>query len=240
MHHFKQGDWEDAETFLKRAADIIKQVAGDQNPEYIATLNNLAITYLQRERWSDAEQALRTTLELTKRVLGEQHPTTLLCTNNLAVACIGARQSQRAERLLLGVSATGKRVFGTRHLVTSVSANNLKNIYLDHHGGPVLLATVIATTSPHNRPPAYPGLQDLDLGLLGKIGVMWVLAKQLVAVAIWCYVLLEVIREAWKCFKSFFQLVSWGIWFFYRMLSFMFVLLNFMAFTSQVWGLVFG
>ena len=61
-----------------------KRVLGEEHPDTLTSIGNLALTYRNQGRWKEAEQLEVQVLEMTKRVLGEEHPSTLTSMANLA------------------------------------------------------------------------------------------------------------------------------------------------------------
>jgi hypothetical protein len=62
----------------------MKVVLGENHPDTLNTMNNLAVTYGHQGKHSDAEILLKHCLEARGRVLGESHPDTLRTMNKLA------------------------------------------------------------------------------------------------------------------------------------------------------------
>ena len=63
--------------------EIRKRVLGEEHPDTLQSMNNLAVTYDRLGRSNEAVQVHEACLEITKRVLGEEHPETLRSMNNL-------------------------------------------------------------------------------------------------------------------------------------------------------------
>jgi hypothetical protein len=60
------------------------RVLGDEHPDTLTSMANLASTYTNQGRWKEAEELFVQVMETRKRVLGEEHPDTLSNMNNLA------------------------------------------------------------------------------------------------------------------------------------------------------------
>ena len=63
---------------------VSRRVLGDDHPDTLHTMNNLAIVYRRQGRYEESVPLYVETLQIMKRVLGEEHPSTLFSINNLA------------------------------------------------------------------------------------------------------------------------------------------------------------
>ncbi|KAF2875763.1 Tetratricopeptide repeat-domain-containing protein, partial [Massariosphaeria phaeospora] len=61
-----------------------KRVLGEEHPDTLTSIGNLALTYRNQGRWKEAEELQAKELEICSRVLGEEHPSTLTSMANLA------------------------------------------------------------------------------------------------------------------------------------------------------------
>jgi hypothetical protein len=61
-----------------------KRVLGDEHPDTLISIGNLASTYRKQGRWREAKELEVQVMETTKRVLGEENPDTLTSIANLA------------------------------------------------------------------------------------------------------------------------------------------------------------
>ena len=57
--------------------ETMKQVLGDDHPDTLTSMENLASTYRNQGRWKEAEMLEVVVMEKTKQVLGDDHPDTL-------------------------------------------------------------------------------------------------------------------------------------------------------------------
>ncbi|KAK3307268.1 uncharacterized protein B0T15DRAFT_414325, partial [Chaetomium strumarium] len=79
-----QGQRKDAEKFQLQATRLREELLGEEHPSTLASMSNLALTYLDQGRWREAESLGVQVVETGKRVLGEEHPSTLVSMANLA------------------------------------------------------------------------------------------------------------------------------------------------------------
>jgi hypothetical protein len=64
------------------------RVLGEDHPNMLSSMNNLASMYREQGRWKEAEELEVRVIETRKKVLGEDHPDTLTSMGNLAVTCM--------------------------------------------------------------------------------------------------------------------------------------------------------
>ena len=61
-----------------------KRVLGEEHPDTLNSMANLAATYSNQGRWTEAEKIQVQVMEARRRVLGEEYLSTLTSMNNLA------------------------------------------------------------------------------------------------------------------------------------------------------------
>ena len=98
---------------------------GDDHPNTLISINNLAGLYWSQGRYAEAEPLFLETLETQKRVLGNDHPDTLTSMNNLGGLYIKLRRYDQAAALLEDSLAARIRVLGDDHLHVGYSYYNL-------------------------------------------------------------------------------------------------------------------
>jgi len=124
-----QGRWKEAESLSLQAVEARNRVLGEEHPQTLHSISNLASTYRNQGRWDEAESLEIAVLETRKRVLGEEHPDTLDSMNDLALTYWNQGRWDEAESLEVGVLETRKRVLGEEHPDTLTSMNDLALIY---------------------------------------------------------------------------------------------------------------
>jgi len=60
------------------------RVLGQEHPDTLSSMANLASTYRNQGRWKEAEGLELQVMETRKRVLGQEHPDTVASMANLA------------------------------------------------------------------------------------------------------------------------------------------------------------
>jgi hypothetical protein len=68
----------------KRRCWRLREDLGDEHPDTLRSMNNLASTYRDLGRTKDAAALQEKVLEARGRILGDEHPDTLRSMNNLA------------------------------------------------------------------------------------------------------------------------------------------------------------
>ena len=118
-----------AEPHLARAFELRHAALGDEHPDTISAMSNLAVAYHEQGRFDDAGPLLEKVLEDRKRVLGEEHANTLQSANNLALSHIERGLYQEAEPLLQQALEGQRRTLGREHEDTLYSMHNLAYLY---------------------------------------------------------------------------------------------------------------
>ena len=108
---------------------IQKQVLGIKNPDYAASLNNLALLYQNMGNYSAAESIYLESISIKKEVLGKKHPDYATSLNNLALLYQEIGNYLAAEPLYLEAKNIRKEVLGEKHPDYALSLNNLAGLY---------------------------------------------------------------------------------------------------------------
>lgn len=82
-YDYLHGAYKSAETLLRRESDIRNRLLGDEHPDTLTTMNNLAETLRAQGDLAGARKIQEQVLEITRRILGEEHPDTSLSAWNL-------------------------------------------------------------------------------------------------------------------------------------------------------------
>jgi len=124
------GFLDDAELHLRRAFIDRQRLLGDEHPQTLDTMNNLALTLQDQDNMSEAEALYRQGLKTRKKVLGAEHPDTLLAINNLGWLLLKSDREEEAEKLFREALRLRRRVSGEDHLETRRTMLNLANVAL--------------------------------------------------------------------------------------------------------------
>jgi hypothetical protein len=119
------GRWEEAEELEVQVMETSLRVLGEEHPDTLLSIANLASTYWNQGRWKEAEELEVQVMETRKRVLGEEHPGTLTSMANLAATYWNQGRWKEAEELEVQVMETSLRVLGEEHPDTLTIMQNL-------------------------------------------------------------------------------------------------------------------
>lgn len=131
-YFFFRGKWSDAEKLSIEAIEIRKEIWGEDHPNTLASINNLATIFWKLGRWEEAEKLQVYVMETCKLKLGADHPETLTSINNLAMPFWEQGRWEEAEKLHVYVMETRKLKLGADHPDTLVSMANLALTYHQH------------------------------------------------------------------------------------------------------------
>ncbi|KAK7037905.1 P-loop containing nucleoside triphosphate hydrolase protein [Favolaschia claudopus] len=126
---YDQGHFHHAEQLEVAALEASKQLLGEEHPDTLDTMANLASTYWRQGRWSEAEQLQVTVLEARKWVLGKEHPNTLDSMADLASTYWRQGRWSEAEQLEVAVLETRKWLLGPQHPDTLFGMASLASTY---------------------------------------------------------------------------------------------------------------
>jgi tetratricopeptide (TPR) repeat protein len=122
------GQHPEAQRQLERALDLRYRVLGEQHPDTLDTMNDLAMLHWYRGQYRQAEPPSIKVLELRRRVLGERHPDTLNSMSNLALLYGQEGKYAQAEPLSTKVLEIRQRVLGEEHPDTLTSMHGLATL----------------------------------------------------------------------------------------------------------------
>ncbi|OCK75506.1 putative kinesin light chain, partial [Lepidopterella palustris CBS 459.81] len=104
-----EGRYSEAEASFLQVLEIRKKVLGQEHPDTLISMANLASTYGNQGRWKEAEELDVQIIETSSRVLGEEHPSTLTSMANLALTFWNQGRWKEAEELNVPVIERRKR-----------------------------------------------------------------------------------------------------------------------------------
>jgi tetratricopeptide (TPR) repeat protein len=125
------GRYNEAEVYFEEAVRRRKRVLGQDHPDTLTAMGNLAVTYWNQGRQKEAEELQEQEMEISKSVLGTEHPSTLISMGNLAFTYRNQGRWKEAEELLVQVIQTRKKLLGIEHPNTITSMANLVFVYKD-------------------------------------------------------------------------------------------------------------
>ncbi|KAJ7300697.1 hypothetical protein DFH08DRAFT_828209 [Mycena albidolilacea] len=128
---WEAGKYKQCEKLMEGVLEKQKQVLGDNHPDTLRTMGNLAWTYSCLGEHQKAKEFNLTVLEKKKQVLGNNHPHTLHTMGNLAWTYSDLGEHQKAKELNLNVLEKQKQVLGDNHPDTLRTMGNLAWVYSD-------------------------------------------------------------------------------------------------------------
>ncbi|KAJ7854241.1 hypothetical protein B0H13DRAFT_1189095 [Mycena leptocephala] len=129
MIYWSAGWYEEAKEFVLAVLEQRKQVLGDDHPDTLLAMGNLASTYQHLGKFQRAEELEVVVLEKRKQVLGDDHSDTLWAMGSLASTYKHLGKFQQAEELEVIVLEKRKRVLGDDHPDTLLAMSNLASTY---------------------------------------------------------------------------------------------------------------
>jgi hypothetical protein len=122
---FATGRLTQARSMQSRSVNFYRQVLGEEHPDTLTSMNNLAATLHAQGDLPGARALQEIVLKVWHWVLGEEHPGTLTSMNNLAQTLQAQGDLPGARALQEKGLAVQRRVLGEEHPGTLASMNNL-------------------------------------------------------------------------------------------------------------------
>jgi phosphoribosyl 1,2-cyclic phosphodiesterase len=97
----EDGKFDDAERFHNFGLDIDKILLGEEHPDTLTSMNNLASTYGNQGKLREAAELQEKVLEVERMILGLEHSSTLTSMSNLAFIYKRTLSSRSANNLHL-------------------------------------------------------------------------------------------------------------------------------------------
>jgi hypothetical protein len=107
---------------------VWKRTLGDEHPDTLTSMNNLALRYSDVGRTKEALQLTEETLTVRKRTLGDEHPDTLTSMSNLALSYWDVGRTKEALQLTAEALTLRTRMLGDEHPHTLQSMKNLQKL----------------------------------------------------------------------------------------------------------------
>ncbi len=124
-----QGDYPRAEAMLKSALAVLRSARGEEHPETLAIMNNLATQFVNQGKYGQAEDLYTKILEIKRRVMGEDHPSTLMTMSNLGVVNRYQGKYPQSEALLAAALQVRRRLLGEENQETLATRRSLALLY---------------------------------------------------------------------------------------------------------------
>lgn len=128
----RDGKFKEAEKYLSEAVESSREALGEEHPDTLRRMDDLASTYRERGRWTEAEQLFTAVLQSRRSVLGEQDPDTFTTMDNLAWTYCNQGRWKHAEDLFRRVTEARKQTLGEKDASTLTSMANLAMTFWNH------------------------------------------------------------------------------------------------------------
>src|SRR6266853_2314922 len=115
-----------AKDLEQQSLDIRRRVLGPENPDTLATMDDLAGALEECGQYVEAAKMFREEIDIERRVLGPENPQTLNATNNLTNDLRKDGHDEEGEKLGRETLDLRRRVLGPEHPDTINSMNNLE------------------------------------------------------------------------------------------------------------------
>ena len=129
----EQGYSSEAEKLKIQVWDARNKLLGEEHPDTILAMGNLAFTYCHLGKYKEAEELEIQVLDARIRLLGEEHPATILAMGNLASTYSNLGKHTAAEKLNIQVLDARNKLLGEEHPDTILAMQQKKGILLAHH-----------------------------------------------------------------------------------------------------------
>jgi len=123
------GNYDDAQTYLRRALNIHERELGERHLESIISKGRLAHTYGAAGQFDDAESLFDEALDAAEQTIGVEHEDTLNILNNLALVYLDQGRFDEAEGLLNRALEIRQRAFRDDPESILIIQHNLANVY---------------------------------------------------------------------------------------------------------------
>lgn len=123
------GIYPEARKHIETALDLRRKLLGEDHPDTLSAMNDLAILYRDEGQYAQAEPLASKVLEIRRRLLGEQNPETLDSMNALGLLYRYEGKSAQAEVLLSNVVEIRRRISGEEDSGTLFAMNSLGFVY---------------------------------------------------------------------------------------------------------------
>ena len=121
----EQGYSSEAEKLEIQVLDARKKIFGEEHPDTLLAMGNLASTYSDLEKYTEAEELQIKVLDARKKILGEEHPKTISAMGNLASTYGYQGKYTEAEELQIQVLSSTSKILGGEHPDTIRAMGNL-------------------------------------------------------------------------------------------------------------------
>jgi tetratricopeptide (TPR) repeat protein len=129
MNYLFLGEYLLAEQYFLSALEKGRRVFGENHPDFVQILNNLAILYYYTGNYVKAESYSLQAIEIGRYVLGENHEGYASCLLTLSVVYLDTGNYDRLEPILLMGSEKIRKIFGEDNEKYAIFLGHLSSLY---------------------------------------------------------------------------------------------------------------
>lgn len=122
---YNQGKYEQALNITIQICDLTRKQLGEEHPDFVARLNDIAFLYELMGKYGDSEAIHQQAMEIIRKSLGKDHPDFAASLNNLAGLYESMGEYEYSKKLYLKAIEIRRRILGEDHQDVSTSLNNL-------------------------------------------------------------------------------------------------------------------
>ena len=126
---YQQGKFAEATPLAQESLRVAEATFGEQHPDVVTSLNNLASLYEAQGRYAEAEPFCKRALAIFERALGPDHKNVAASLSRLALVYFGQGRYAEAEPLYKRALAIREKALGPDHPVVAESLSNLAVLY---------------------------------------------------------------------------------------------------------------
>ena len=123
------GEYKAACEMEKTALDMFKALLGEDHPDTLVTMRNLAGSLSNAGKYQESLELKQEVLAKQRKILGDDHPDTLVSMHNLAVSYSHLGKHREALELKQEVLAKQRKIQGENHPDTILTMHNLAVSY---------------------------------------------------------------------------------------------------------------
>lgn len=117
------------ESYLKKGARIRKSILGNKHQDYAASINVLAVFYVNVGNYNEAEHLYKETLKIRKEIYGVKHQEYAMVLGNLGLLYNNTGNPKAAESIFKEVIEIYKNTIGIKNMTYAQTTSNLGVTY---------------------------------------------------------------------------------------------------------------
>ncbi|MBK9722535.1 MAG: CHAT domain-containing protein [Saprospiraceae bacterium] len=129
--NYLKKDHPEAEIWYLEAKAIREKAIGKEHPDYVWSLNNLALLYKDIGNYQKAEPLYLEAKAISEKTVGKVHPDYAMILNNMAVCYKEMGNYEKAEPPFLEAKAIREKALGKEHRDYAQSLSNLAAMYME-------------------------------------------------------------------------------------------------------------